>query len=198
MEALILEPSLYTVKAILILDNDGDRLFAKYYDDTYPSVKEQKAFEKNIFNKTHRTDSEIALLEGLTVVYKSSIDLYFYVIGSSYENELMLMAVLSCLFDSLSQMLRTGSTQAGGLHESSSRQAWATQKNVEKRALLENMEGLFLAVDEIVDGGVILESDPQQVVHRVALRGEDVPLTEQTVSQVLQSAKEQIKWSLLR
>ncbi|CAM5124778.1 unnamed protein product [Natator depressus] len=177
MEALILEPSLYTVKAVLILDNDGDRLFAKYYDDTYPTVKEQKAFEKNIFNKTHRTDSEIALLEGLTVVYKSSIDLYFYVIGSSYENELMLMAVLNCLFDSLSQMLR---------------------KNVEKRALLENMEGLFLAVDEIVDGGVILESDPQQVVHRVAVRGEDVPLTEQTVSQVLQSAKEQIKWSLLR
>ncbi|KAM9265011.1 coatomer subunit zeta-1 [Morus bassanus] len=171
------EPSLYTVKAVIILDNDGDRLFAKYYDDTYPSVKEQKAFEKNIFNKTHRTDSEIALLEGLTVVYKSSIDLYFYVIGSSHENELMLTAVLNCLFDSLSQMLR---------------------KNVEKRALLENMEGLFLAVDEIVDGGVVLESDPQQVVHRVAVRGEDVPLTEQTVSQVLQSAKEQIKWSLLR
>uniref|UniRef100_A0A2R8N588 Coatomer subunit zeta n=1 Tax=Callithrix jacchus TaxID=9483 RepID=A0A2R8N588_CALJA len=63
MEALILEPSLYTAKAILILDNDGDRLFAKYYDDTYPSVKEQKTFEKNIFNKTHQTDSEIALLE---------------------------------------------------------------------------------------------------------------------------------------
>ncbi|XP_063528871.1 coatomer subunit zeta-1 isoform X2 [Pongo pygmaeus] len=181
------EPSLYTVKAILILDNDGDRLFAKYYDDTYPSVKEQKAFEKNIFNKTHRTDSEIALLEGLTVVYKSSIDLYFYVIGSSYENELMLMAVLNCLFDSLSQMLSFSLLFS-----------WGPRKNVEKRALLENMEGLFLAVDEIVDGGVILESDPQQVVHRVALRGEDVPLTEQTVSQVLQSAKEQIKWSLLR
>ncbi|XP_058042358.1 coatomer subunit zeta-1-like [Ahaetulla prasina] len=103
MEALILEPSLYTVKAILILDNDGDYLFAKCYDDTYPTVKEQKAFEKNIFSKTHWTDSEIALLEGLTVVYKSSIDLYFYVIGSSYENEIMLMAVLNCLFDSLSQ-----------------------------------------------------------------------------------------------
>ncbi|XP_058684965.1 coatomer subunit zeta-1 isoform X1 [Poecile atricapillus] len=192
MEALMLEPSLYTVKAIIILDNDGERLFAKYYDDTYPSVKEQRSFEKNIFSKTHRSDSEIALLEGLTVVYKSSIDLYCYVIGSAHQNELMLTAVLNCLFDSLSQMLR---------------------KNVERRALLDNMEGLFLAVDEIVDGGwawdpppgsvtspwgVILESDPQQVVHRVAVRGEDVPLTEQTVSQVLQSAKEQIKWSLLR
>ncbi|XP_054510116.2 coatomer subunit zeta-1 [Agelaius phoeniceus] len=177
MEALVLEPSLYTVKAIIILDNDGERLFAKYYDDTYPSVKEQRAFEKNIFSKTHRSDSEIALLDGLTVVYKSSIDLYCCVIGSATQNELMLTAVLNCLFDSLSQMLR---------------------KNVERRALLDNMEGLFLAVDEIVDGGVILESDPQQVVHRVAVRGEDVPLTEQTVSQVLQSAKEQIKWSLLR
>lgn len=29
------------------------------------------------------------------------------------------------------------------------------RKNVEKRALLENMEGLFLAVDEIVDGGYV-------------------------------------------
>uniref|UniRef100_A0A8C5M859 Coatomer subunit zeta n=1 Tax=Leptobrachium leishanense TaxID=445787 RepID=A0A8C5M859_9ANUR len=162
---------------LMVRSSGGNTIYQRYYDETYPTVKEQKAFEKNIFNKTHRTDSEIALLEGLTVVYKSSIDLYFYVIGSSHENELMLMAVLNCLFDSLSQMLR---------------------KNVEKRTLLENMEGLFLAVDEIIDGGVILESDPQQVVHRVALRGDDVPLTEQTVSQVLQSAKEQIKWSLLR
>lgn len=30
----------------------------QYYDDTYPSVKEQRAFEKNIFSKTHRSDSE--------------------------------------------------------------------------------------------------------------------------------------------
>uniref|UniRef100_A0A4W6FKW8 Coatomer subunit zeta n=1 Tax=Lates calcarifer TaxID=8187 RepID=A0A4W6FKW8_LATCA len=160
------EPSLYTVKAVLILDNDGDRLYAKYYDDTYPTVKEQKAFEKNIFNKTHRTDSEIALLEGLTVVYKSNIDLFFYVIGSSHENELMLMAVLNCLFDSLSQMLR---------------------KNVERRALLENMEGLFLAVDEIVDGGVILESDPQQVVHRVALRVSSSPLLSSPLRNIQQT-----------
>lgn len=38
---------------------------------------------------------EIALLEGLTVVYKSNIDLYFYVIGSSHENEVMLYTLSS-------------------------------------------------------------------------------------------------------
>lgn len=30
---------------------------------------------------------EIAFLGGMTVVYKSSIDLFLYVVGSSHENE---------------------------------------------------------------------------------------------------------------
>ncbi|XP_066554926.1 coatomer subunit zeta-2 isoform X1 [Amia ocellicauda] len=189
MESMALEPSLYTVKAIFILDSDGNRLLSKYYDtELYPSMKEQKNFERNVFNKTSKTDSEIAFLEGLTIVYKSSIDIFFYVVGSAQENELMLMAVLNCLFDSLSQILR---------------------KNVEKRSLLDNMDGAFLVVDEIIDGGVILESDPLQVIQKVNFRAEDSPLSEQSVAQhlsqklamtsnVLQSAKEQIKWSILK
>lgn len=40
---------------------------------------------------------EIALLEGLTVVYKSNIDLFFYVIGSSHENEVNLKNISSIL-----------------------------------------------------------------------------------------------------
>ncbi|KAG7274813.1 hypothetical protein CRUP_010310 [Coryphaenoides rupestris] len=152
MDSMSLEPSLYTVKALFILDNDGNRLLSKYYDpELYPSLKEQNNFEKNIFNKTHKADSKlcvlcmkIAFLEGMTVVYKSSIDLFFYVVGSPQENE-----------------------------------------NVERRYLLDNMEGVFLVVDEIIDGGVILESDPQQVLQKVNYK-------------VIQSAKEQIKWSILK
>ncbi|XP_070585019.1 coatomer subunit zeta-2 isoform X1 [Erythrolamprus reginae] len=174
---LLLEPSLYTIKAIFILDSFGQRLLAKYYDNTFSSTKEQKNFERNVFNKTHKTESEIAFLEGLTIVYKSSIDLFFYVVGSSHENELMLMSVLSCLFESLNHMLR---------------------KNVEKRILIENMDGVFLVVDEIVDGGVIMESDSQQVIQKLNFRVDDSSLAEHSVTQVLQSAKEQIKWSLLK
>uniref|UniRef100_A0A3P9HRR2 Coatomer subunit zeta n=1 Tax=Oryzias latipes TaxID=8090 RepID=A0A3P9HRR2_ORYLA len=189
MDAASPEPSLYTVKAVFILDNDGNRLLSKYYDpELYPSIKEQRNFETNVFNKTHKADNEIAFLEGLTIVYKSSIDLFFYVAGSAQENELMLMSVLSCLFDSLTHVLR---------------------KNVERKCLLENMEGAFLVVDEIIDGGVILESDHQQVLQKVNYRADDNPLTEQSVTQhlteklaltsnVLQSAKDQIKWSILK
>lgn len=50
------------------------------------SNKEQRAFEKNLFAKTHRENGEIILLDGYTVVYRSSVDLFFYVIGSYDEN----------------------------------------------------------------------------------------------------------------
>ncbi|NWH44286.1 COPZ1 protein, partial [Fregata magnificens] len=147
-----------TVKALLILDSLGQRLLAKYYDGTFPTAKEQAAFERNIFSKTHRAGGEIACLEGLTVVYRSSVDLFFYVVGGCQENELMLLAVLTCLLDTLGHLLRDVS------------HLLAHRKEVEKRWLLDNMEGTFLVVDEIVDRGVILESDPQQVIQRLSLR----------------------------
>jgi len=138
---------------------------------------QQKLFEKNVFNKTHKSDSEIALLEGLTVVYKGNVDLFFYVVGSAQENELMLTSVLTCLYDAVNLLLR---------------------KNVEKRILLRHIDSVFLIVDEIVDGGVIMAVDGASVLDQIVMRGDDIPLTEQSISQVLQSAKDQIKWSLLK
>ncbi|CAF5168070.1 unnamed protein product [Rotaria magnacalcarata] len=89
----------------------------------------------------------------------------------------MLNSVLTCLFESLSTMLR---------------------KTVEKKVLCENLDLIMLAVDEICDEGIILESDPMLITQRVQLRLDDIPLGEQTVSQVFNQAKEQIKWSLLK
>ena len=75
-----------------ILDNDGNRILAKYYDkNIFPTSKEQKTFEKNLFNKTHRANAEIIMLDGLTCVYRSNVDLYFYVMGSSHENEVYII-----------------------------------------------------------------------------------------------------------
>jgi len=176
---MLLEPSLETVKAILILDNNGNRILAKYYDNskTFPTCQDQKKFEKNLFNKTHKANSEIIMLEGMTCLYKTNVDLFFYVIGSAHENELVLMSVLDCVYNSISQILR---------------------KNVDRRSLLDNLEIVMLALDEMVDNGIVLEADPATLVARVALRADDIPLGEQTVAQVLQSAKEQLKWSLLK
>jgi len=196
MEGSLLAPTLYTVKGILILDNDGKRVYGKYYDSNiFPTLKEQSAFEKSLFTKTAKANAEVLMLDGMTVLYKSNVDLFFYVLGGAHENELLLMSVLNCVYDSISLIMR---------------------KNVEKRALFDSLDIIMLALDEICDGGIVLESDPQEVVNRVALRTDDIPLGEQTVAQVkakigtelnakmaatsavIQSAKDQLKWSLLK
>nr|XP_038024880.1 coatomer subunit zeta-2 isoform X2 [Anas platyrhynchos] len=126
------EPSLYTVKALLVLDSHGQRLLAKYYDGSFPTAQEQAAFESSIFSKTRGAGGEITCLDGLTVVYRSSSDLLFCVVGGPQENELMLSAVLGCLCDALRPRAA----------------------DLEKRWLLENLDGAFLVLDEIVDRGL--------------------------------------------
>ena len=93
---------MYTVKGMAILDNDGNRILAKYYDDNiFPTNKEQKAFEKNLFNRTHRANAEIIMLDGITCLYRSNVDLFFYVMGSSHENEVSTLSGVyhvNCIF----------------------------------------------------------------------------------------------------
>jgi hypothetical protein len=183
-------PSLYTVKAILILDADGQRIVGKYFDDQFPSIKEQKTFEQTLFTKTNKASGEIVMIDNMTIVYRSSIDLFFYVVGSSSENEIMLTSVLSCLFESISQILR---------------------KQVEKRYLLDYLDAAFLSVDEICDNGILLETDPSVIAQRVVNQqgggaggnsggggGMELSAGEQTVMDVVKSARDQLKWSLLR
>jgi hypothetical protein len=89
----------------------------------------------------------------------------------------MLVSVLNCLFDALNQIFR---------------------KNTEKKSLTENLDSVFLSIDEICDNGILLETDPNQIAQRVSLRENEVPLGEQTVFDVVKSARDQLKWSILR
>ena len=52
---MVLEPHLDTIKALIILDNDGTRILAKYYDsESWDRKAAHKNFEKTLFNKTHK------------------------------------------------------------------------------------------------------------------------------------------------
>ena len=43
--------------------------------------------------------AEIILFDGFICVYRSNVDLFFYVIGSCNENELILQSVLNCFYE---------------------------------------------------------------------------------------------------
>ncbi|CAI9114361.1 OLC1v1015069C1 [Oldenlandia corymbosa var. corymbosa] len=172
-----------TVKNILLLDSEGKRVAVKYYTDEWPTNAAKLAFEKSIFTKTQktnaRTEAEIAMLENNIIVYRFVQDLHFFVTGGDEENELILATVLQGFFDAVTLLLRN---------------------NVEQKEALENLDLILLCLDEIVDGGMILETDGSIIAGKVATHSMDdgAPLSEQTISQALATAREHLTRSLLR
>ncbi|XVF52152.1 hypothetical protein PTKIN_Ptkin04bG0241800 [Pterospermum kingtungense] len=172
-----------SVGNILLLDSEGNRVAVKYYSDDWPTNTAKEAFEKAIFSKTQKTnarsEAEIAMFENHIVVYKFVQDLHFFVTAAEDENELILATVLQGFFDAVGLLLRG---------------------TVDKREALENLDLILLCIDEIVDGGIILETDADVIAGKVASHSmdADAPLSEQTISQVFATAREHLTRSLLQ
>ncbi|KAH8147382.1 uncharacterized protein LAJ45_08538 [Morchella importuna] len=156
--------TLFSVNAVLLLTNTGTRLLAKYYHPPhspassappYPTPASQAAFEKGLTEKTATAGNDIILYDGRVVVFKTEGDVVLYVVGGADENELLLWNALLALRDTLSILLRN---------------------TVDKRTILEHFDVVSLAVDEVVDDGVILETDPATIAARVTKQPmEDAP-----------------------
>ncbi|KAG1661091.1 hypothetical protein FOA52_012080 [Chlamydomonas sp. UWO 241] len=191
-----IDPTTPLVKSLIMLDSEGKRVAVKYYSQEWPTTATQANYEKTLWNKTRTTnarqEAEIVMFEDYIVVYKYLGDLMFYVTGSVNENELMLYAVLQAFYESVSILLRS---------------------QVEKKTVLENLDLVLLAIDETIDGGMILETDPQTIASRATMRdgsgdgpggaaagsgsGTVQPL-EKTLASAFLSAKEHLTKSLLR
>ncbi len=117
--------SLFSVNAILILaTDDASRVLAKYYSsphppagttdkslnypgaNPYPTVKEQKAFEKGLLEKTGKQSTDIILYDNRIVVFKVESDVMLCVVGGVEENEILLYSVVLALRDSLNILLK--------------------------------------------------------------------------------------------
>ncbi|OKL55757.1 hypothetical protein UA08_09012 [Talaromyces atroroseus] len=158
--------SLFTVNAVLIMStDDSSRIYAKYFSpphppagvaanstdypgaNPYPTVKEQKAFESGLLEKTNKQTNDVILYDNRIVVFKVENDVMLYVIGSVDENEVLLYNVVVALRDALGILFK-GAT--------------------DKRTIIENYDLVSLAIDEIIDDGIILETDPVLIASRVS------------------------------
>jgi len=170
--------SIKTVKALIVLESgNGARLVSKYYSNetTFVNKQRQETFEAKLFSKTKAQPlAEIVILDDYAAVYKSSGDLTFYAIGHKDENELLLLQVLNVFRESMDILLRN---------------------QVEKKTMLENLDYVLLTMDELVDNGIILEWDVDEIVKRVSLKTaieSETPISEQTISQAFEGVKEQL------
>ncbi|TWU74481.1 Golgi-to-ER vesicle coat component [Metarhizium rileyi] len=193
--------SLFSVQAVLILGTeDGARILAKYYSpphgttgaatssNPYPDLKAQKAFEKGLLEKTSKQTGDIILYDNRIVLYKLESDVMIYVVGSLEENEILLYNTVLAIRDSLHLVFKYGASAL----------PLADPQSVDKRTIVENYDLVSLAIDEIVDDGIILETDPTIVTQRVSKAPtQDVPigridLSEQGVNNLAQLGKSKL------
>ncbi|KAH7105740.1 coatomer protein [Auriculariales sp. MPI-PUGE-AT-0066] len=177
--------TLYSVLAFVVLDTDGNRVLAKYYKPKHSpeqfsaakplgTLKEQRAYEKALWEKTKKPGGDIILYDGLLAVYKHSLDLIFYFLAPPAENELMLQVALNAFSDALSLLMRG---------------------QVEKRALLESLDLAFLCLEECIDDGIIMETDATAIASRVSRPKADtteIVINEQTILSAYQTVKDRL------
>ncbi|KAF2857936.1 snare-like protein [Piedraia hortae CBS 480.64] len=146
--------SLFAVQAVLVLASDSSRILVRYYtsphggtQNPYPTLVEQKAFERGLVEKTsNKLASDVILYDNRVVVFKNEGDVMLCVVGNLDENEVLLYNVVLALRDSLSILLKDV---------------------IDKRTLIENYDLACLCIDEMVDDGIILETDAMVIASRV-------------------------------
>jgi len=165
-----LPPLIPKVDAILVLDGDGNRLAGKYYGDFLKhatadkSAEDQRVqFEKQIHAKvagiSARADAaEIVTVQNRTVVFcggsagGGADGVRVVHVGPAAESELVLAHLCEGMYDAL-QHLMGGST--------------------DRAMVLDNLELVFLLIDEHCDGGIIMEVDGHKLASAVLLRDDD-------------------------
>jgi coatomer subunit zeta len=155
---------------ILVLDGEGNRLAGKYYGDFLKTKQGDKSaeelrvlFEKQVHQKiagiVARADAaEIVTCQNRTVVFcggsstGGNSDVRVVHVGPPNESELVLAHLCEGMYDAL-QHLMGGST--------------------DRSMVLDNLELVFLLIDEHCDGGIIMEVDGHKLASAVLLRDTD-------------------------
>jgi len=226
-----LPPLIPRVDAILVLDGDGNRLAGKYYGDFLTNISSssskaamaseaeqsktassaavtvedlRSAFERQLQAKIGGIAAQADAAEVVTVMGKTAVfcggtspagtggtgDVRVIHVAPPEESELVLAHLCEGMFDSMSHLM-SGHT--------------------DRNMILDNLEMIFLLIDEHCDGGFILETDGSKLASSVLLRDESeamdteggsgggntsggisVPSGDMTIAQALRQAREQI------
>lgn len=141
---------LYTISATLILDSEGERLYAKYYRESeshqYQTLSQQLQFEKNLFSKINKLHQDIILYDNHLITYKQTNDIILITVAPLNENESLVYSLTNNLNEALNILL---------------------DSTFDKITVLEKYDLVSLCVDECIDDGIILEIDPAILVSRV-------------------------------
>lgn len=167
------------VDAVLLLDENGDRIAVKYYpqhcsvpgsDDGSNSLWEnserQRALEQGLTKELNSDgvregDSGCRIVEGCAINYYVATDFYIFVVGPGKENEMLLSDVCNTVRKCLMGI---------------------TEDDMRKETIFSKLDSVFLILDDVIDGGVVMECDSDVILKRLKAKGGDgsehVPLNQ--------------------
>ena len=170
------------VKGVIVLDNEGRRIIAKYYNhDQSPGLENlnlQKVFERSLFTKSNKQEgsssgtggnqklniyeNDIMNVDDYVAVFRCYQDMTIYVLGDAKnDNELILATVLNTIHDCFDTIFK---------------------HNVERKNLINNMTGVILVIDELIDQGIIMQLDSTVILQRISSKGDAISGGEQAAA----------------
>lgn len=133
------------VRGVVVLDNEGKRIIAKYYNNQKTSLDtnaQQKWFERQLFIKSNKQggssntkplnvyENDIMTVENYVALFRCYADMTIYLLGDKDDNELVLAQVLDCVHDCWDKIFK---------------------HSIERKSLINNMTAVILVIDELVD-----------------------------------------------
>ncbi|BFU25022.1 clathrin adaptor complex small chain subfamily protein [Entamoeba histolytica HM-1:IMSS-B] len=140
-----------TIKALIIIDLDGKRLYSKFYEKN-PNVPlhKQHDIETRIAKAVSgKGNSELFLLDKYVVLYRMVSDLIIAALTDPQENELFVSNALNCIVEGFEIIF---------------------DKGLDKKIALEFYDKIAIAIDEVIDDGIILEVDSEEMANRVSFK----------------------------
>lgn len=163
---------IHRIQAVLVMNSSGGLIFGKYFSGpSTPAASKklaapeaQRELEASLFDATKQTSStnfDMVQVKDHNVVFVSKEDLIFYVVGDVSENPMVLFMALQTLTGTLSE--------------------FQDLQILDARQLEDKYELLVLTVDEMIDDGILLETNSMAIaesVEEVNISGSDIPVRE--------------------
>ena len=137
-----------TIRALLIIDLDGKRIYSKFYEKnpTITLSKQQDIESRIAKSVSSKGNNDLFLLDKYVVLYRQMSDVIVAMLTDPQENEIFVNMALNCLVDGFDKIFDRG---------------------FDKKVALEYYDKIAIAIDEVIDDGIILETDSQQLADRV-------------------------------
>ena len=98
-------------------------------------------------------DNDIMNVDDYVAIFRCYTDMTIYVLGDGrFDNELILASVLDTIHECFDSIFK---------------------HNIERKSLINNMTGVILVIDELIDQGIIMQLDSKTILKRIGSRGGD-------------------------